>query len=121
MSEKKGGYSTAPSETGEKRENLLFQKYVAYQQAVAEIPFRLSKPFLIHLRLASGDVKSRPQGMGIFFFELCPHIVQMSGSFKMVLQIISGGILLFDGMKGHFSLTCLTRGPDGEIFSIYKR
>jgi hypothetical protein len=31
-------------------------------QAVAEIPFRLSKPFLINLRLAPGDVKTRPLG-----------------------------------------------------------
>jgi len=37
----KGGYSQAPSEAGEKTENLLFQKHVAYQQAVAEIPFLL--------------------------------------------------------------------------------
>jgi hypothetical protein len=32
------------------------------QQALAEIPFRLSKPFLINLRLAAGDVKTRLSG-----------------------------------------------------------
>jgi hypothetical protein len=35
---------------------------LSYLQAVAEIPFRLSKPFLINLRLAPGDVKTRPSG-----------------------------------------------------------
>jgi hypothetical protein len=39
------------------------------EEALAEIPFRLSKPFLINLRLASGDVKSRPEGMGVFFLD----------------------------------------------------
>jgi hypothetical protein len=59
-------------------------------QAVAEIPFRLSKPFLINLRLAPGDVKTRPksraasqtsllyrflwffQDMGISFLDYAP-------------------------------------------------
>jgi hypothetical protein len=31
-------------------------------QPVAQIPFGLPKTFLINLRLASGDVKTRPSG-----------------------------------------------------------
>ena len=46
------------SETRPDRDTL----YAKGRQAVAEIPFRLSKPFLINLRLAPGDVKTRPEG-----------------------------------------------------------
>jgi hypothetical protein len=37
-------------------------KNVKHLQAVAEIPFRSSKPFLINLGLAPGDLKTRPSG-----------------------------------------------------------
>jgi hypothetical protein len=39
---------------------------VTILQAIAEIHFRLSKPFLINLRLAPGDVKTRPLGSSLF-------------------------------------------------------
>jgi hypothetical protein len=38
------------------------QHHACHLQAVAEIPFRLSKPFLINLGLAPDDVKTRPLG-----------------------------------------------------------